>query len=572
MRVRADGSAPPAGPQVGPVPRRQADMVRWIRQPVVSPTARPSRWSRTAATRRARRRAPVLQPQERQVTGPTCRSRRRSATRTRPGGRTASSCCTSATVATGATGAPVIYRYDVEGEGVPPADVGRLPPALVLARREVHRGDPDEHARHRRRDPRRPATGPSCCASPTTALWAPDWSPGRRRDRVPHIDGQSRRPPAGQARRHGPELDGRRGLPLTDVSGLDAASRPDWFIPAERAAGGIGPSPGPRDRRRTSTGWRPAPRDGDRPVPRARPRPRRTARRVPRDLAGVERFAELLLEAALPYAAAVKPNLAFFEAFGSAGMAALERLRAAIPADIPVVADAKRGDIGSTAARQAVALFDVLGADAVTVNPYLGEEAIAPLLERADRFAYVLCRTSNPGAGELQGLRRRPRTPPRTPRRSRSTRGSRGARPAGARAARSGSSSGRPPRMSCAPIRAVAPGLAFLVPGRRRPGRRDRAGPRGRSGDRRAGRRAPRRRAAGERVAGHRGRRVGRRRRRPARPAGARRGGRPRLGRTPPCATLAAAGQAAVASVRRTVPPFPDRRRTTHMPISEPPS
>jgi orotidine-5'-phosphate decarboxylase len=122
-------------------------------------------------------------------------------------------------------------------------------------------------------------------------------------------------------------------------------------------------------------------------------------------LAGVEAFARLLIDAALPHAAAVKPNLAFFEAYGSAGVAVLERLRARVPAGIPFIADAKRGDIGSTAARQAVALFDALGADAVTVNPYLGGEAIAPLIERADRFAYVLCRTSNPGAAELQGLR-----------------------------------------------------------------------------------------------------------------------------------------------------------------------
>jgi orotidine-5'-phosphate decarboxylase len=122
------------------------------------------------------------------------------------------------------------------------------------------------------------------------------------------------------------------------------------------------------------------------------------------DLRGVEAFARLLLEAAGPVAAAVKPNLAFFEAFGSAGIAALERLRAAIPANLPVVIDAKRGDIGTTAARQALALYDGLGADAITVSPYLGEEAIAPLIARADRFAYVLCRTSNPGAGELQGL------------------------------------------------------------------------------------------------------------------------------------------------------------------------
>ena len=123
-----------------------------------------------------------------------------------------------------------------------------------------------------------------------------------------------------------------------------------------------------------------------------------------RDLAGIEAFVRLVVEAAAPFAAAVKPNLAFFEAYGSAGIAALERIRAAIPSDVLLVADAKRGDIGTTAARQAVALFDGLGADAVTVNPYLGSEAVAPLIERADRFAYLLCRTSNPGAGELQDL------------------------------------------------------------------------------------------------------------------------------------------------------------------------
>jgi orotidine-5'-phosphate decarboxylase len=71
---------------------------------------------------------------------------------------------------------------------------------------------------------------------------------------------------------------------------------------------------------------------------------------------------------------------------------------------VPLVLDAKRGDIGSTAGRQAVALFDALGADAVTANPYLGEDALRPLLDRADRFVYILCRTSNPGAAELQDL------------------------------------------------------------------------------------------------------------------------------------------------------------------------
>jgi orotidine-5'-phosphate decarboxylase len=134
------------------------------------------------------------------------------------------------------------------------------------------------------------------------------------------------------------------------------------------------------------------------------PDPDALPRGFPPDVAGIERFSRVILDAAIPHAAAVKPNIAFFEAFGSAGLAALERLRAAIPNDVPVVIDAKRGDIGSTAARQAVALFDALGADAVTINPFLGEDAVAPLLERTDRFAYVLCRTSNPGAGEFQGL------------------------------------------------------------------------------------------------------------------------------------------------------------------------
>jgi orotidine-5'-phosphate decarboxylase len=122
------------------------------------------------------------------------------------------------------------------------------------------------------------------------------------------------------------------------------------------------------------------------------------------DVRGVEAFANLLLDAAGPHAAAVKANVAFFEAFGSAGMATLERLRARIPADLPFIADAKRGDIGSTAARQAVALFDGLGADAITANPYLGREALDPFLQRNDRFVYVLCRTSNPGAAETQNL------------------------------------------------------------------------------------------------------------------------------------------------------------------------
>ncbi len=184
----------------------------------------------------------------------------------------------------------------------------------------------------------------------------------------------------------------------------------------------------------------------------------------PPDLGGVTAFAELLLDAAVPVAAAVKPNVAFFEAFGGPGLAALERLRARLPSDLPVVMDAKRGDIGSTAARQAVALFDVLGADAVTVNPYLGEEAIAPLLARTDRFAYVLCRTSNPGAAEVQGLvvEADPATGhPREPLHARVARRVTGWGPGGTVGLVVGATAPR----ELAEIRAIAPGLGFLVPG-----------------------------------------------------------------------------------------------------------
>lgn len=182
------------------------------------------------------------------------------------------------------------------------------------------------------------------------------------------------------------------------------------------------------------------------------------------DLAGIERFAALLIEAAVPVCAAVKPNLAFFEAYGSAGLAALERLRAGIPTDVPLIADAKRGDIGSTAARQAVALFDALGADAVTVNPYLGSTAVAPLLERLDRFAYLLCRTSNPGAGELQDLVIAADPSQDAPAERLHERVARMATtwgPGGTVGLVVGATAPR----ELARIRSIAPGLAFLVPG-----------------------------------------------------------------------------------------------------------
>ena len=125
---------------------------------------------------------------------------------------------------------------------------------------------------------------------------------------------------------------------------------------------------------------------------------------LPRDVSGIERFARGLLEAAAEYAVAVKVNVAFFEAFGSSGWAALERLVADMPPDHFLVLDAKRGDIGSTAERYAASLFGQLGADAVTLSPYLGEDTVEPFLEYPGRVVYLVTRTTNPSAGTLQDL------------------------------------------------------------------------------------------------------------------------------------------------------------------------
>jgi orotidine 5'-phosphate decarboxylase subfamily 2 len=125
---------------------------------------------------------------------------------------------------------------------------------------------------------------------------------------------------------------------------------------------------------------------------------------LPRTARGIETFARGLIESTADLAAAIKVNVAFFEAFGSDGWAALERVRAAVPPHHFLVLDAKRGDIGPTAERYAESLLGRLDADAVTLSPYLGEDAIEPFLAVPDRVVYVLARTSNPSAGRLQDL------------------------------------------------------------------------------------------------------------------------------------------------------------------------
>ena len=111
-----------------------------------------------------------------------------------------------------------------------------------------------------------------------------------------------------------------------------------------------------------------------------------------------------VIEATSDLVSCYKPNAAFFERDGVEGWETLRDVIAAVPDEIPVLLDAKRGDVGHTAQAYAEAVFDQLGADAVTVNPYLGVDSIEPFTAREDRHVFVLCRTSNPSAGELQDI------------------------------------------------------------------------------------------------------------------------------------------------------------------------
>jgi orotidine-5'-phosphate decarboxylase len=115
-------------------------------------------------------------------------------------------------------------------------------------------------------------------------------------------------------------------------------------------------------------------------------------------------FNRAIIEATRDLVCAYKPNLGFFIAHGIAGLEALVETRASIPDDIPVLLDCKVGDIGSTAASYARGFFDEWRFDAVTVNPFLGEDSLAPFLAYPDRGVLVLCKTSNPGSGEWQDL------------------------------------------------------------------------------------------------------------------------------------------------------------------------
>ncbi len=130
-------------------------------------------------------------------------------------------------------------------------------------------------------------------------------------------------------------------------------------------------------------------------------------------------FCLRIVSATAPYAAAFKPNAAFFESYGPDGWAVLKDIIAAVQAEsvrmgslIPVILDAKRGDIASTAEAYARSAFENLRAHAITLNPYLGKDSIDPFLAYKEKGVFLLCKTSNPGASDLQDV---PLTPCSSP-------------------------------------------------------------------------------------------------------------------------------------------------------------
>ena len=118
----------------------------------------------------------------------------------------------------------------------------------------------------------------------------------------------------------------------------------------------------------------------------------------------IAEFCRTVIDATINDVCAYKLNLAFYEAHGSHGYAALETIVDHVNGRVPVIGDAKRNDIGNSARFYARGLFETMGFDAVTVNPFLGRDSLEPFLDYADKGIFVLCRTSNPGGTDLQGL------------------------------------------------------------------------------------------------------------------------------------------------------------------------
>ncbi len=120
------------------------------------------------------------------------------------------------------------------------------------------------------------------------------------------------------------------------------------------------------------------------------------------DLESMPAFLRKVVEETAPYAAAYKPNIAYFEAMGLRGLHILEELLTDMPKNIPVVLDAKRGDIGETQKYYAQAYFERMGVDAVTLSPFMGYDTLEPFLDYEGKGIYLLCVTSNPGSADIE--------------------------------------------------------------------------------------------------------------------------------------------------------------------------
>ena len=126
---------------------------------------------------------------------------------------------------------------------------------------------------------------------------------------------------------------------------------------------------------------------------------------LPKGISGILEFNKRIIEATHDIVCAYKVNLAFYEALGEDGWRTLESTLEEIPDEVLTIGDGKRGDIGNTAERYAHALFSRLDFDAITVNPYMGADAIEPFLTQQERGVFVLALTSNPGSRDFQRLR-----------------------------------------------------------------------------------------------------------------------------------------------------------------------
>ena len=567
----ADGSGQPQRSSTASSRRAASTWFVWIRQPVVSPDGKTVALVSDAPD--PTKSDVVLQfydlATKKLDASPTSPRSRRSATRTRPGGRTARRCCTSATPATARRGAAAIYRYDLEDQEVRAADRPRLPRAVVLAGRALHRRDQDAARSAPTSSSSTRRADASSCASPTTARRGRrSGRPAATRSRSSTSTGQIVDLRMAVLDGTAPDWTVTETKALTEVSGLDGASRPDWFIPAEQLPA---PTPGADHRRRPRA----------RPPARARPPSDRHLPRAP--------------------GARDRPRP------GPSSASASTRTRRRCPTASRATSPASSGSRRSSSRRRR---RTPRRSSRTSRSSRRSGRPGSPPSSGSGPPSRPTCRSS-PTRSAATSARRRPARPSRcstasAPMRSPSTRTSAPRRSPRSSSAPTGSptSCAGPPTPAPASCRTCVvaadaddrrPGRAAPPrgsPGGRRPGdpagrsglvvgatapaelaaiRVDRArawrssspasAPRAATsepvlehgrGERGPGRRASRRRAAGQRVAGDRERR----RRRPAtgvrRPLERRRGGRRRMGSTPPCATLARA---------RTVPaPRPERR------------